>query len=94
MLPVVPHCLPTLPHAVLGMQPQQRAPVPCNHREPWCSEKARRDVCHVLTPRLRAPSACLHPAAEKTTCNVRVDIEKILGKGNGDPNSEGYNAAL
>lgn len=36
-----------------------------------------------------------HPTpAEKTTCNVRVNIQKILGQGDRNPASQGYNAAL
>ncbi len=34
------------------------------------------------------------PPAEKSTCNVRVNIQKILGQGDRNPASQGYNAAL
>jgi len=49
-------------------------------------------ACRRGSPALCSPP---HPTpAEKTTCNVRVNIQKILGQGDRNPASQGYNAAL
>ena len=60
-----------------------------------CACAGLRSCLPLTACRRGSPALCSpQPPAEKTTCNVRVNIQKILGQGDRNPASQGYNAAL
>jgi hypothetical protein len=61
----------------------------------WIQEDRKGRVARTTAFNLRVnifPIRAL--GLKKSTCNVRVSIQKILGQGNQNPTSAGYNAAL